>query len=797
MFSTLKNKFSLEGVGRGALLIVTFLISIAFVPGGLISPLFSKSILLFVGVLVALLCFIFNAIKTNKLQIPAPLFWIPSFILLITYVISAFFSIQKNASFMGYGFESGTVHSIALLVLFAFLIQVYFKTKKDLFLVLTTFFSSILLLILFHIIRLVGGDGFLSLGNFFITASSPIGRWNELAVVSALAVFLSLIALQVLSLPRLVKILVYVLMVTSFLFIVLSNFVFHFPFLTSAISLPAVISLVALVFLGYFYSVGGKKDIVPGSNPSSRLSIPSLVVLIIALVLVVGGRPLNDKLSSYFKVVYSEGRPSWAATVGIAEKTLSQKLLLGSGPETFSHEWALYKPAQFNNQNLFWDVDFSLGIGFIPTAFITGGLLVGSAWILMMLSILYVSYRVMKTPAKDPMTLFLKATLVSGTLYLLFVATFYIPGSVLLALLFLFVGSLFSYAEKEIGISGKVISLDTSENKKLVSAFVMISLIVLSSIWMIAFGKKVSASLLATFAIQKASAGNVEGARIDLFRAVELDEQSLYLKLIAQNALAGLSQVVSKTTEENISQFRDPIQMIVNEAVAASERAEVVEPTNFRNKLATGAIYESLARFGAPDLYLRAIEKYDQTKIAAPTSPLPYLLEARVEVNRGNLTKAKEYIAGAISLKNDYIDAYLFLSDIAIQQGDKKASQAILENVLIIDPTNVAIKYQVGLLKYDAKNYTAAIGDFTNALSINPFFANARYFLALSLYRTGDTEGAIREMKKVLETNPENTDVKSSIEKLEKGESLFTVPKVEEDTKKAGTKEVDDTKQAE
>lgn len=790
MFSTLKNKFSLEGIGRGALLATMFLIAIVFFPGGIISPLFFKSVILFVGVIVALSCFVIGAVRTNTIQLPAPLFWAPSLLLLVTYLISASFSIQKNISFIGYGFENGTVHFIALLALFAFLVQVYFKTKKDLFLVLSTFFSSIVLLFVFQVVRLLGGENFLSLGNFFVTASSPIGRWNELAVVSALAIFFSLIALQVLSLPRLAKGFVYVFIVLSFLFIVLSNFVFHFPFFTTAVSLPVIIGLVALVFLGYFYSVRSKKNITVGSNLTSRLSIPSLVVFVIALVLVVGGRPLNEKLSSYFKVVYSEGRPSWAATASIADKTLSQKLLLGSGPETFSHEWALYKPAAFNNQNIFWDVDFSLGIGFVPTAFITGGLLVGSAWILFVLSILYISYRVMKNEAKDQMTLFLKATLVSGTLYLLFITTFYIPGVALLVLLFLFVGALFAYAERELAINGKSLVFDTSEGKKIFASFVMISLLVLLSVWTITFGKKVTASVLATLGIQKASVGDIDNARTSFFRAVALDEQSLYLKLIAQNALAGLSQVVSKTTEDNIQQFREPIQMIVNEAVAASERAEVVESTNFRNKLATGAIYESLARFGAPDLYVRAIEKYDQTKVAAPTSPLPYLLQARVEVNRGNLSKAKEYIAGAISLKNDYIDAYLFLSDIAIQQGDKKASQAILENVLVIDPTNIAIKYQVGLLKYDAKNYTAAISDFTNALTINPFFANARYFLALSLYRTGDTEGAIREMKKVLETNPENTEVKTSIEKLEKGESLFTVPKVDdskkEEAKKAG-----------
>lgn len=790
-----KVPFSFDSIAYYIIIIVTFLVPLAFVPGGYLSLPFTKSAIFSIGIIAAFIFFIIERIRQGSITFPFALVSIPLISLPIIYLASSFMSVERSLSLMGYGFETETLLIVSLLCLYSYLIFALFRQKKSLFLLFSALFGSIVIALLFQIARLIGGPAFLSFGVFGIPAASIIGRWNELGIISGLLVILSFIALETLALPKWSKILLYILVTVSFGFISLSNFAFNFHYFSVPLSL--LIGLGSLIFFSYIYAFGNLKNrSLPTKNiddikaseqnkPQSRIiSYPALFVLLFSIVLVFFGGRINTSMTNYFGISYTEGRPSWVATGDLIGKVVQARPFLGSGPQTFNYEWNLHKSPLFNNDALFWDADFGMGIGYIPSTLITVGPIGFLAWMLLVISSTILSYKLLKASSKDRMTNFLKLALVCGTLYFTLVSLIYIPSIVSLMIWFLFLGGLFAFSQSEGKIREKSIMFFAKRELSFYITLLLTIGAIGASILLIEFSKKVSASVNASRAIIASSGGDTKAGQRFLARAIYLDEKSGYLKLLAQNSLVRLNQISSEANEGNIEQYKPEIQQMVDIAVQASLRAEFIEKTNFRNYLSTGTVFEALGTYyGVPNSIVAAKEKYNQALTLVPTSPIPYLLIARAEATEGNTEIAKENLAKAIQLKNNYVDAYVLLSQIAATEGNRQAAESILENVILIDPSNVAVSYQVGLMKYEAKKYEAAINDFARALLVNPLFANARYFLSLSLYQTDKDADAIREMQQVLVTNPDNAEVKELIRKMENNEALFTTsaPVVEEE----------------
>ena len=62
---------------------------------------------------------------------------------------------------------------------------------------------------------------------------------------------------------------------------------------------------------------------------------------------------------------------------------------------------------------------------------------------------------------------------------------------------------------------------------------------------------------------------------------------------------------------------------------------------------------------------------------------------------------------------------------------------------------------------------------FERAVSINPSYSNARYFLGLIYDREGKKDEAISQFEKIAELNPGNQEVERIIENLQVGKSAL------------------------
>lgn len=764
-----KVSFSFEKIGKYIILFTIFLLPIFFLPINILSVSHSKIILLGISSILITICFLIDKIKKGSVSLPTNPFFYIIFFIPAVYAASSFFSVNRGSSLLGFGFETDTLHAVSLFCLFAFLVFQFLRTKKDIVLTLVLLFSSFVLITIFQTLRLFLGPTFLSLGAFQNTISSVVGNWSDLSILAGLMAGIILMALEMLSLGRIAKSILYVLFIPIFLFIAISNFGFNLY----VISIPIYILLGAcsLIVFSYIFSLRKSKKNKEGDKVP--LAIPSLVIFVVSLLLMIFGGYINSKLTDYFGTYYSEGRPSWTASFYMASKVLSERPFLGAGPSTFDREWNLFKPNGFQNTD-FWNTDFSFGVGYIPSALATTGILGFLSWLIFLGFIFYLSYKIIFAPSKDRLYSFLKSSIGFSALFLGLTSFFYVPGSLLIILMFLFSGLVFSIALNE-GLI-KENNFIFSGGHKLHFVFTLSSIILI--ILFVGFAYGISTNTIALIYANKSlsmslNAASPEGIRSTIIKAISFDEKSLYYRLLAQADVALLSEIASKGKNE-VAQRSQEIQNIVLESINASAKAEELDRGGFRSVLATGNILENLGILGIEDATDNAIKKYADATLLSPTSPLPAFFAARAESSRGNAKQASEYLGIALVLKPNFVDAYTLAAQIVLAQNNQEDAEKILERALSFDPLNYSLSYQIGTLKLDSKKYTEAIQFFRQALSANPNFANARYLLGISLFYVGQREEALKELNNVLESNPGNVTLEESIRKVRAGQNPLT-----------------------
>lgn len=121
----------------------------------------------------------------------------------------------------------------------------------------------------------------------------------------------------------------------------------------------------------------------------------------------------------------------------------------------------------------------------------------------------------------------------------------------------------------------------------------------------------------------------------------------------------------------------------------------------------------------------------------------------------------------------------MILAQIALLEKDVAKAREYLDLSIASDPQNINLRYERGVDRYTLANFSGAMEDFDAVLGLNNSVANARYFKALSLYRLGKKDEALRELKIIQQTNPDNEELKKTMQLIEK-EDL--TPKKAEDT---------------
>lgn len=735
--------------------VTLFLAPIFFIPSLSVPLQTGKSAVILYGIALALVFWIIARLKDGVFTVPRTMLYVAVGALALFYSLSAFFSGNTVMSLSGQGFELGTLSFfLPSLVLFA-LIPLVVKTEKQIFYSYATLLVSLLLAGIFHVLRFAAGPSFLSFGLFTGITDNFIGKWNDVAIFFGLGTILSLVTLEKATLSRLVKILVYIAFVLSLIVLLVVNFS----------SVWITLAVLSLVFFIYQLSFGKES-----SDLGARIPYHALVVLVLSIIFIFFGSRVSALISNSLGTSQVEVRPSWSATYDVSIKTLKNDPVFGVGPNRFSSEWIVNKPAGINS-TLFWNTNFNYGIGFIPSLLATTGILGFLATLFFVGLFAWVVIKALMRQGSSPFSRYLVLSSLFASAYMWVFAVVYVPSSALWILTLAMSGLFLSALREDKALSSATL---TTHNRPAAS-FVSVLILVLGFIGAISFGYFVTVKLISNVYYQKGvvvlnTSGDLDAGEKAIANAIQLSPSDAYYQTMTELYLARLNNLFN---DQKISQAdaQTKFQSLLSTAIQSAQAAVAFDPSNYQNYLTLGRVFEAVVPLKIEGAFDNAKKAYEQAQALNPQSPEINLVLARLSVANKDDAAAKDYIGKALQQKNDYADAIYLLSQIYISENDVDNAIKSVSAVATLSPSDSGIFFQLGLLYYSKKDYQDATLALERAVSLDPQYANAKYFLGLSYYLTGAKDKSLAEFQDLEKTNPDNDVVKTAIANLEAGKS--------------------------
>jgi len=773
----------LLSIARTVGLLVFGLLPLIFIPSIFVSVPQTKIFVASVGLFLVVIFFAFSVLRQGvvrvRFELPIVLMWVA----FIVATISAFFSGDFFDSFWG---SEMNVNSALFVGVMALAMTVWSGIGVDKKLVVRLYLllaGSGLILGLFHIVRVFLGPEALSLGIFGSNiVLSPFSEWNSLAVFFGLIIILSMIALEQLSLRLVGRVFFAVITVLSLVMLAIINFGVVF----------IVLGLVSLIILLYGLTRGKfntSQVPVPQTSESALSLAVSLAVLFVSMVFVLGGTAVGSAVSQLTGISYIEVRPSFEATVGIAKEVYKESALLGVGPNKFADAWRQYHDISINS-TIFWNTSFQAGYGFIPTVFITQGLLGGLLWIVFFATLLFVGMRTFwQNVHADTLWYFIALASFVASVYLWGMSFLYVPGPVLFLLAALCTGLFF--AARKIIMPQGVRTCQLMGNQR--TAFMTVAvtvLIVVGSVGSLYFmGRHFTASYIYVSAANALDTNtNIPGALQGISNAFALSPDDAFPRRIALYQ----KDEVRRIMQENKGglEAQAAFEQALSSALDAAGRAVALDGTDPQNWETLGRVYAEVVSLNMENAYELAVQAFEKARELDPQSPSRLVMLSEVELLKGNAIKAREHIMGAIGLKSNYTDAMYILAQIEISEGNVPAAIESTRAAALLDSNNPVRFFQLGVLELSNSQFEDAKRSLTRATELSPDYANARYFLAFAYDKLGKKNEAKEELKKVLALNPDNTEVQALIGRLDRGESLSpAVAPVAETSETSATKE--------
>ena len=621
-----------------------FLLPLFFIPGGALDLTSAKSLLIVLGIAIGALVFLFETWKAKELVLPKSALIVVVALLPLIYFLSALLSTPSSLSLLGYNFEVGTFAFIllgsALLVTSA---VVFGDTGRTLQAVLATF-AALTLVVLISLVKIIWPNNFFgeSIGN-------PMGIWTDLGVVLPLLSVLSILILGMLPMRRTFKLIFYGVFALSIALAAIINF-----------ETANVLSLVFAILLFLYFVKLEKKEKGAKTKKAKADDVWFLPVIlaIVSLTLLVNPMNLGEKISKFSNVTNSEVRPTLSTTLGISKSVLTQSGLFGSGPNTFSRDWLLYKPQEVN-ATPFWGVAFPYGAGFIPTQIAATGIIGTALWIAFLVLVLGLVLKALANLPNSIAERFALVTTLVSTILLWTGAFLYTPSSVLLMLAFALTGIFVAMCCEAGIITLKTFNLKETTTKVTTGA-IFAGITIGAVVLLYTGGEKA----IAQYHFQKAlnlankSEANLLIIEKEVESAIKLAPLDSYLLALSQINFVK-AQTAANAATGKPADNRKVFEESLAKSVQAAKAAVATNPENFANWLYLGNIYAALvpAPLSVSGAYENAKLAYTEAFKRNPSNPEIPLLFAYLEISRNNLADARLYIMSSLALKDDYTQA--------------------------------------------------------------------------------------------------------------------------------------------
>lgn len=630
----------------------------------------SKGLLLVVGLAACIVFWAIGRFLDGKIIFPKSWLLISGFGIALVFLLSALLSGTAQASMFGTMFDIGSFWFIFAAFVLMLMSSIVFKNPQQAKTVLLGAILSSALVVVFQGVHLFIPTR-LSLGIGLLAGQTGniLGSWNALGLFAGFATLMFLLVIEFFPISRTENILLEVFVLLSMLLAVFVNF----PLVWILLGISSLIIFV------YKVSITLEKN---GEEIGKRsFPVVSFVVVMISLLFFMSGSFITSFIPSRLQISNTEVSPSFGATMSITKGVLLKHPIFGIGPNRFGEAWSMYKPAAINSTQ-FWDTSFDSGSGLLPTLTATTGILGILAWLAFFVLFLIVGTKSVFSSIKNRANWEMMAFFVLS-LYLFISSFFYSTGIVIFLLALAFTGVFIGLVGSNQG-EGMEISFLNDHRKSFFSILILI-LVAVSSIG-IAF-KYVEQFTSVSYFDKTLSAPTEPLAENYINKALSLYSNDLYLRTYSQVYLVKLNSIANKGSSLSDADKAD-LQASFDQAVKSAQMAVAYDPGNYVNFQLLGQVYQAVGALGVKDAYSNAVLAYQSASNLNPLNPGLKLAMAGASFIGGKVDDAKTYANAALSLKGDYVDALVSLSQIAKSQGDNAGALSYANAALSITPTD-------------------------------------------------------------------------------------------------------------
>ena len=671
----------LDRISFLALFLLIILLPLFFLPFTKIPIETSKGLLLVAGLSVCVIFWAIARFSDGKIKLPKSPVLLAGAGIVLVFFLSALFSGGSQVSFFGTMLDVGSFWFIFAGFLLMFMSSIIFRNPVNAKKVL---FGSIIFsvaLLVFQALRFFMPE-FLSLGILSGKTDNILGSWSAFGIYAGFSALMSLFVIEFFSISRTMKMLFGVLLVLSLLLVASVNLQFVWVLL-------GLLALIIFVYKISFFSAVRQVD-----DKKAHFPALSFAVVMLSLLFFMSGVFISEYIPNRLGLVNNEVSPSFVATAVVSKLALTMHPLLGVGPNRFAEVWASYKPASVNASN-FWDISFNFGSGLLPTFASTTGSLGILAWLIFFFLFIKTGLRSLFYSLKNSVNQEMTAFFVMS-LYL-FIASFFFPTGSVIFLLALAFSGVFIGMHAHHHANGEISISFLNDPRK---SFLFILFLVFIMIVSAATSFKYMERLVSVPYFGKAvTAETIADAESSITKAITLYSNDLYLRTYAQIYLLKLNSLVPKDSSSLSDSKKAELQSTFDQAVNGAVLATTYNSADYLNFVLLGSVYQTVGSFGVTGAYDKAMEAYKTASVLNPLNPGIKLAMARTSFANGKIKEAKDYAHEALSLKRDYIDALVALSQMVRSEGDNQGALSYAEAALSFSSQSQALIQYVNSLK--------------------------------------------------------------------------------------------------
>ncbi len=731
-----------------------------------------KGVVLYGGVFLAFSFWLVAQFLDGSIKIPKNRALLAVGLWVVFSLISALLSTNSTLSLWGRGFVIDSFATVLVLALFAFMIASFAREQRKLIkLFLAAFAGSVFTVFLQVLLYAFGSTAFVSQYlSHVATGGTLVGSWVDFAYFVIFTFIISLLMFEVLAPKGFFRFLSLFAMILSIVTLIFLNF--------KAAWIITIVS--ALLVFVYKSSVERSlSGLVPPAadatddstphhgekRPASSFPYMSFISLLIGLFFFLASGSIGATLANKAGVTFTDIRPSFGTTTDVMRSALAKDPILGAGAGRYGDVWNLYHPLEIN-QTMFWNTSFDTGYSLLQSLLTTNGILPILFLVIALAVSLMHGFKLFNYQFPDRFSRFIAVTSLIMLIAFVCLIIFASPGIILITFGFMYLALL-------IGVSTmvgrtKLISLNYLRDPRLsFFAILVLVLAAMAGFSAVFFSGNRFASIVVYNRALAATEFDVASRRID--RALALSQNDIFWRT---RTVLYTSQFSKLANTEGADKAQ--LQTSFTQAEQSAQAAVAWDPGTANNWLTLSQVYQLVVDKENAEAFTNAKQAADEAQKRNPNNPLFSLNQAQLAYRKGDTQSAFGSIAQAITLKSNYLDAYILRGQIKRQAGETEAIKdelVVYTGVARFDPEGYVL---LGQAHFELKNYTEALSAFSVARELAPNDPNVYLQYIGTLEAMGSRAQAVEELRAFKIRFPSVEGIEEQISRIQN--TPFTPP---------------------